>query len=264
MKQTTIRQLNHVNRVFYETVLDDFHRTRQHAWPGWKKLTPFFEEMSQETPREFKVLDVGCGNGRFGVFLQETFPQNVQKNLVYTGIDFNQKLLGLAKERLSDSGITHELHAVDLVEDLLTGSFSASLEMLPPQDSIVLFGVMHHVPSFHLRRQLLTVLANMLSPNGLLIVTYWKFLDVPRLKRRLISLDDVTTTLGLTTPLEDLEQNDFFLDWQRGTNAIRYCHYVDQPEAGKLVQNLSLEMLTEFTADGNENSANQYQIWKKV
>ena len=60
----TFRYLNDLNRRFYETVAIDFDATRQQAWAGWERLLPYLHA-------PLSILDIGCGNGRFGAFLAE-------------------------------------------------------------------------------------------------------------------------------------------------------------------------------------------------
>ena len=64
MDTETINRLNAINHAFYATVADDFDQTRGTAWPGWKRLLPYLT-----TP--LSVLDVGCGNARFALFLHD-------------------------------------------------------------------------------------------------------------------------------------------------------------------------------------------------
>ena len=81
-----------LNRDFYLKTQENFNRSRQRPWLGWKKLLPHL------TPRlqglSLKVLDLGCGNGRFGVWLSSRRP------ITYTGLDENSFLLDRARESL--------------------------------------------------------------------------------------------------------------------------------------------------------------------
>src|SRR5690242_4100695 len=91
MDAKTIARLNQINREFYRITAEDFDQTRGESWPGWERLLPYLQ-----TP--LSVLDVGCGNGRFGVFLRENF---VGASLInYHGIDSNPALLEQARAAL--------------------------------------------------------------------------------------------------------------------------------------------------------------------
>src|SRR5437773_46351 len=66
--QVTIQRLNEINRAFYNRVAQDFDETRQQAWPGWDTLLSY---LNAPLNAPLSVLDVGCGNGRFGLFLAQ-------------------------------------------------------------------------------------------------------------------------------------------------------------------------------------------------
>jgi len=53
------------------------------------------------------------------------------------------------------------------------------------------------------------------------------------------------------------------LDWQRGLTAYRYCHYTNEGEAKKLIEQTSLVLKKEYTADGKSGNLNNYQILSK-
>ena len=61
MKDDTARRLLAINRSFYQRHAADFARTRRQAWAGWQRLLPLLRGRA-------RLLDVGCGNGRFGRF----------------------------------------------------------------------------------------------------------------------------------------------------------------------------------------------------
>src|SRR4051812_21279538 len=109
MDDSTIRYLNDLNHRFYETVAAEFDATRQTAWQGWHQLIPYL------MPR-LTVLDVGCGNGRFGVFLADRLGS---ANLHYHGIDSSVALLASASIALA--GIDARLEQRDLLEQPLGG-----------------------------------------------------------------------------------------------------------------------------------------------
>src|SRR5664279_1541814 len=104
MDDLTIRTLNDLNRRFYETVAAAFDATRQTAWQGWDQLVPYLKP-------PLTVLDVGCGNGRFGVFLADRLGK---ANLHYHGIDSSAILLERARHSLA--GIDAQLEQRDFVD----------------------------------------------------------------------------------------------------------------------------------------------------
>lgn len=240
MNETTIRQLNAINRAFYAATAGDFHATRGTAWRGWERLLP-------QLSGDLSVLDVGCGNGRFGVFLAD----EQRLPLVYHGIDNSAALLAFARQALRErAGVLATFNEIDLVEALLS---SATPVLVPNKyDLVVLFGVMHHVPGAVLRLRLMRALAACVKPGGLLALACWRFYEQARFRERIVPWE--------TSLLPQVESGDYLLDWKRGTHALRYCHHVDDAELDALVQASGLREIERYRADGETGDANVYSI----
>ncbi|MEO8581737.1 MAG: class I SAM-dependent methyltransferase [Patescibacteria group bacterium] len=239
MNSKTQQLLNNLNQQFYQTVWSEFDVTRQKAWEGWSKLLQFLWKQ----PQPLRVLDAGCGNGRFGEFLTEHIHE-----LEYVGIDNSAELLTAGRKKLFKG----KFIALDLMNKQRISELEGTY------DVIVLIAVLHHIPSFDERAALLKRLKQKLNKGGLLIFTAWQFTKIPQLKERIIpwtKCPDLDQT--------QLEKNDFLLDWQRGEHAIRYCHLIDQKEIERLVETLSLTKVAQFYADGKENQSNIYVVLQK-
>jgi SAM-dependent methyltransferase len=226
VNDATFRALNDLNRRFYETVAADFDATRQQPWEGWRRLTEI-------VGNNLSVLDVGCGNGRFGVFLADRVSR-------YVGIDSSAALLERARTFLANVDAT-------LIErDILA---QPPDETLSTFDLVALFGVLHHVPGAERRLNLLRSLAARVAPGGWLVWTEWRFLDLPRFRERIV---DWNADMRV-------EPGDYLLDWRRGENALRYCHAVDDTEHARLVAVAGLAPAAEYRAD----AANLYTVLQK-
>jgi SAM-dependent methyltransferase len=248
MDDTTIRKLNDINRAFYAATAGDFHATRGTAWRGWERLLPHLAY-------GISVLDVGCGNGRFGVFLADA----QRLPLVYHGIDNSPALLAYARDALAGRDrVRATFDEIDLVESLLS---SATPVLVPhTYDLVVLFGVMHHVPGSVLRLRLMRALAQCVKPGGLLAIACWRLYEQERFRQRIVpwdSLDTAASTVKLATAVEP---GDYLLDWKRGTHALRYCHHVDDAEHDALVEASGLREIERYRADGETGDANVYSI----
>lgn len=236
MDAETIARLNAINREFYRSTADHFELLRRGLWPGWKRLIPHLQTMADRVP--LRVLDVGCGNGRFATFLA----RHVGVKLRYHGIDSNARLLEHARQALQAlQTVEITLEARDIVE-------------APPDsgeyDLVVAFGVLHHIPGGAARCSLLHGLAQRLAPGGLLAFACWRFAEYERYTQRFVKWPDDL----------HVEANDYLLDWQRGVPALRYCHYVDDTEQTALVTATGLKETARYRADGETGDVNCYSL----
>lgn len=149
MQKEYANELLAASRTGYEKIAADFSRTRGTFWPELLFVRDLI-------PDESRLLDIGCGNGRFLGTLGG-------KTLDYTGIDFSEGLIGVARERYRDRANTSFI-----VGDALTLPFPDRLF-----DNAVSFAVLHHIPSRAYRVQFLREAARVVKPGGLIVVTAW-------------------------------------------------------------------------------------------
>lgn len=255
MNETTVHTLNEINLAFYRRRAGEFSATREFPWPGWIRLMEHFKARSNA-----RVLDVGCGNGRFAAYLAEQLATRQPAGaapLEYFGADASAPLLAFAARRTLPSLRAH-FTELDFVRA------PTELPACPPGpfDLVVLLGVLHGVPGHAQRRALVREAARRVVPGGLLAMTCWRFAEIERFKRRLVSWD--TYNAGATEPVErgELERGDHLLPWGRGSSAVRYCHATDEPELERLVCGLGLEPVDRYLADGRSGDLNRYAIYR--
>ena len=219
-------RLNRLNRLFYETTAEQFDLLRRGSWPGWHRLLAYLP-----TGR-LTVLDVGCGNGRFGKFLMQQ-----RGEIDYYGLDNNAVLLDYTQESMPDA----RLELRDIVEQPLT-----SADFSQKFDLVVLFGVLHHIPERKRRRDLVQTLGKLVKPGGIFAFTCWRFFEYERFRSRLRPVD--------------LEPHDYLLDWRRGEPTMRYCHFIDNAEHEELVAASALTEIARFRSDGETGDVNCYSV----
>ncbi len=263
MHNSTIVQLNRLNAHFYQTVATTFAETRQTPWPGWQKSWEVIaEKLLPKGTSSLAICDVGCGNGRFAQFCLDQLQNQVA--LDYLGIDQSSNLLAEAEKSLEQQPAFPQtlsqiirFKQLDVIELLINkGSLSDAIALQFPL--VTAFGLFHHIPSQGLRIQLIQQLAELLSPGGLLIITFWQFQFNEALMARQVSPEKA----GFQAT--DLEVNDYFLTWERGQQAIRYCHLTDTPEQNLLICHSGLRVLSYFAADGKTGQDNSYYILQKI
>lgn len=241
MDESIIRRLNAINENFYTITALEFNQTREAPWPGWSALLKHL--VREPDGQSFKVLDVGCGNGRFGMFLAE----NLGREIDYHGIDNNQTLLDIAFANLAQApGMATTVERRNIVED-------------PPPaglfDLVALFGVLHHIPGSDHRARLLQTFAAHVRPGGVLAFACWRFYEFERFRQRIIPWPDDLAN--------EVEAHDYLLDWRRGEVAARYCHYVTDDEHESLVAAAGLVEIDTFRADGMTGTANCYSVLRR-
>lgn len=251
MQVDVIKKLNNLNEQFYKKVGPEFDRTRQQYWKGWDTLIPLIKKKYRQN--ELSVLDLACGNARFGRFLAEYFPD---KNIQYHGIDREETLLNLSQSALQATHLQFTLEKQDIIQALLDKNLFSSKDTY---DIVMVFGLLHHVPSQALREELVKALEIVLKPQGILVITSWQFATLPRFSERFINPEVVDLHS------EDLEKNDYILDWKRVETAYRYCHFANEAEVKNLIEaNTKLQVIDSYYADGKTHSLNCYSIAEKI
>ncbi|HJN62294.1 MAG TPA: methyltransferase domain-containing protein [Candidatus Parcubacteria bacterium] len=180
----------------YNLIAEEFARTREKPWPEIKFL---FDDYL--VARE-KVLDLGCANARFFEFFQE-------KKADYVGVDSSKKLIKIAQARHSSAKFQ--------TADALNLPFPDN-----HFDKIYSIAVLHHIPSQEFRLSFLKEAKRVLKPEGLLIMTVWRFHRIEELF--LIIKFGILRLFGLSK----LDFGDILDPW--GKKIKRYYHYFSKKE----------------------------------
>ncbi len=237
MKSETIENLKSINETFYRNVGSYFDNSRNYFWEGWDTLLTHVE-----LPHELDVLDVGCGNGRFFKFMES----KGYSWSSYLGLDSNDYLLSSA--RLKCWNTRAKLRKMDLTKFYLYGEDLFDLT--------VAFGVLHHIPSFDARIELLVKVCRHVKRGGYLAVSLWDFLSDLKLSKKIVPWEEVGIETG------ELEPNDYLVGWDRGVSEVRYCHWFPEAEIEKIIEAVPLTLISRFEADGKNKKTNTYLVWK--
>lgn len=197
--------LHNKTKEDYNLIAEDFSRTRWNIWAEFNVFRDYVKDGD-------KVLDVGCGNGRFLELLKG-------KNIDYIGIDYSEKLIDIAKNRYPDKKF--------LVADALNIPFPSNYF-----DKVFLIAVLHNIPSEEHRLKILQEIKKVLKPKGTLILTVW---DIWRKESLVLVLKYLLLKL---IGKSQLDFKDIFLPW--GKKANRYYHYFTKNEIIKLVKKCGL------------------------
>lgn len=210
MEEKYAKKLMELNREGYEVIAEHFSKTRIIPWP---EVSSFLDKNIKG-----KVLDLGCGNGRF----YDSF----KKEINYTGVDNCKKLIEEAKKRHPESKF---LKADAFFLPFPDESF----------DTVFSIAVFHHIPSKKMRKKFLKEAKRVLKKEGKLILTVWK----PKNKKLILSL--LKFTLLKILFLSRLDFGDVLLPWKDSTGENkfdRYYHFFSEREIKKLFKETNLKV----------------------
>lgn len=229
---STRARLLELNRKFYSQFSADFSATRSSERFN---IEPFRKYLAND----IRLLDAGCGNGRLAGALARA-----GLTLAYVGIDGSPELVAFAQK---ENATLRNVRAQFRVVDLTLPRWSESLRDAPPFDVIVSLAVLHHIPSFALRANVLREIRARLKPNGIFVMSNWQFLNDERLRKKIVAPDKIA-------PGEwRLDPGDYFLDWKRGGVGYRYVHWIDETKVEDLADASGWQVVEQFLADKNLN-----------
>lgn len=238
-----------LNRQFYAIVGNEFDRTRQGLPLGMVELA---NRLAARRPviagTSLRVLDVGCGNGRFARALAQAGVA-----CTYSGIDADAHLLALAEQQTADLGAIKTRFAAT---DLAAEDWVQHLAEQGPFDAVVCLAVLHHFPGLALRERIVKELAGLVAADGVLALSTWQFLTSERLAQKQMEWAEVGVDVA------HVEAGDALLPWNQGAHALRYVHQLDLEEVQMLAGDAGLALDAAFHADGKEGNLNLYTLWK--
>lgn len=231
MTPEVAQKLLALNREFYGALAQPFAETRETPQPGFDRLRTALPSLPCD------VLDVGCGNGRFGHYLQQ---HNVLNH--YAGVDFSSELLAHAALRVPGDYFQRDLSQLGCLDDLVQ------------YDVVACLAVLQHIPGFENRLQLLREIKKRMGRDGRIFLSTWQFMNSQRQQRKLRDWSEI----GLAAA--DVEPNDYLLTWQRDGFGLRFVCFVDENETAKLAEAAGLRILAQFYSDGKEGNLNLYTV----
>ncbi len=227
MNKQTQKDLLNLVKCNYEEIADDFSETRKkYLWPELLKLT-------QDVKNTYKVLDVGCGNGR----LLEAFKD---KKIEYLGVDPSEKLIKAAKTRYQNYRF--------MIGNILELSKIPDVEF----NYIFSIAVLHHIPGKNLQIDALKQLRNKVKDKGKIIITVWNLWS-QRKFRKLLFKYTILKIIGKNK----MDFGDIiFTGFKQGSQ--RYYHGFRKRELKKIIKKSGLKIERIY-----RDKYNYYAVLKK-
>lgn len=184
----------------YEDIADHFDKTRTALWGS-------VHEFIQQIPKYSRVLDCGCGNGKY---------LSTRNDLQWTGMDYCSSLLEVAQLKSKQD----VLQANALQIPFKSCSFQAILSI----------AVLHHLSTFERRLQMLKEIIRVLEVGGRAILTTWA-MEQECLSKTIHKWTCITGT-------------DYIIPWQKrigrecGSVYQRYYHLFVKGELEQLISKI--------------------------
>jgi tRNA (uracil-5-)-methyltransferase TRM9 len=253
----TIQTLLEINRRFYGRNAASFARSRDRPWPGWDRAVDRWQCHRADRAEPLRVLDLGCGNGRFWPYLTT----RIAGPAWILGVDRQLALLGWAG---------HQAISVQTAAPRVCADLSAADE-LPIVNGrfhlVTAFGLLHHLPSEAMRLELLAAAGGQLCAGGVLVVTFWRRSVLAR--KRVVHWETYGRQTGVEVDVSDLDAGDVLLGWGDPDDEIRqarvrYCHLFADEEVARLVTQLAaVDVVDTYLADGPSGQDNRYLVLKR-
>lgn len=223
-------------RQDYNLIAEDFSRTRAFASEDIKSLGGY------ALPWD-KVLDSGCGSGRFFEVLKG-------KKVDYFGIDASEKLIAIAKKNYFGTGAKFQ------VADSLNLPFPANFF-----GAVYSISVLHHIPSREFRLRYLKEARRVLRQEGILVLRVWDFWKTKE-GLKLILKYGLLKLVGK----KHFDFGDIFLPWKNSEGKIlaeRYFHCFTKRELENLAKEAGFKIKKIWRA-GRGKFSNIYLIAKSL
>jgi len=159
----------------YNTISSHFNITRQSDWKEFDLFKKYILEYLFLKPRNYKlrILDIGCGNGRFVNFLK-----SLDINYEYVGIDNSE---GQINEALNN-GEANRVHKENTIHFEIGEILNLSNFKEEEFDMVFCIAVFHHLPSKETRNIALKNIYKILKKEGMLMMTSWNLFQLKYIK----------------------------------------------------------------------------------
>jgi ubiquinone/menaquinone biosynthesis C-methylase UbiE len=238
MNETDARLLLEKTKRDYDLIADGFSATRA------RPLEQFGFLFDRYLSKGDKILDLGCGNGRYVLGFRE-------KSVNYVGQDFSKDLIGIAKKKFPE-------------EQFIIGEAADLPYPSEYFDKIFCLAVLHHIPSRQFRKKVFCEAARALKEEGVFVATVWDLRPSKiLLSRNWKRMSGFLKSQALTAfGRSNLDFGDFFIPWRGSLQ--RYVHSFSLNELKGLAAAAGLKVLEAGMTGSGSREGNLYIVAKKT
>lgn len=220
----------------YNLIALDFSNKRSFNPPAVVKnlILKYFEIKPEK-----KILDWGCGHGRYYPIFEKTN---------YYGIDVSEELIKIAKNKYP------------LAKFLVNQSFLSLPFENNSFDYLICLDTLHHIPSKQYRQKFVQEAHRVLKENGLIIVTVWDLnlfhlLFSAKFKRIGFIIKSLLKKIFRQT---SLEYKDAFIPW--GNQCLRFVHRFSKHELKQLFRKARFKIIAAGTLKRSETNEKDFYL----
>ena len=237
-------------KEFYNQQAEKFSNTRKKHWPEFDYIANEIEEVLQKKDK-VKILELGCGDGRFFRFLKEKFGDQIE----YLWVDISEKLIEIAQKQGGNFVVS------DMLEFLEKQDYQT-------YDVVVAIASFQHIPTKWERLLILKHIYRVLTYGWKLVMVNWSFSSwfFKKYKFQILKSFVIWILSLWGKPI-----NDFYIPWKDKWKVFyRYYHIFFIFELKKLLK-LAWFVIKEICyiwKDGQKtinwaNSRNSFVVWEK-
>lgn len=212
---------SYANYLLKKTV-DDYNRIAELFSNTRENITQDLTDLGIYTKDGDRVLDYGCGNGRF-------FGVISKKNPKYLGLDVSQNLINIAKSKYPSATFKKIKPNSEIYQE--DNKF----------DIVYCLAVFHHVPGLEMRKRFLDEIYRVLQKGGKFILTVWDLDFNEEIKRSLLKQEAKRFFNLFKTDKGDIFYP--FKDSNKKILANRYLHSFTKAELESEVINSGFKII---------------------
>ena len=146
----------------YQEISNCFDNTRAYMWPSVR-------DFLNKIPKESKILDAGCGNGKNMILNGDLLKE---KKLIFNAFDISDNLLKIAEKKVKN-------HYNKMEYDNIPKFYKANIINIPENDNtfdcVISIAVIHHLDTFDKRVQSILECLRVLKTGGKFMFQIWSY-----------------------------------------------------------------------------------------